>query len=62
VMDDFKCPDCGSRALVYPKVLEDEGPVTCSSCGTFVLTYSELKRRSELALASKRQRVPLSGC
>jgi DNA-directed RNA polymerase subunit RPC12/RpoP len=61
-MDDFKCPDCGGRALVYPKVLQDDGPVTCSSCGTFVLTYSELKRRSELTLASKSQRVPLSGC
>jgi transcription elongation factor Elf1 len=61
-MDDFECPDCGSLALVYPQVLEDDEPVTCSSCGTFVLTYSELKRRSELGLASKAQRVPLSGC
>jgi hypothetical protein len=38
-------------------VLEDDEPVTCSSCGTFVLTYSELKRRSE-----KSERVPVSGC
>jgi hypothetical protein len=61
-MDDFKCPNFGSPSLVYPKVLEDDEPVTCSSCGAFVLTYSELKRRSELAVASKSQRVPLSGC
>jgi transcription elongation factor Elf1 len=61
-MDDFECPDCGSLALVYPQVLEDDEPVTCSSCGTFVLTYSELKRRSDLTLAFKSQRVMLSGC
>jgi hypothetical protein len=61
-MDDFKCQDCGSRALAYPKVLEDDGPVTCSSCGAFVLTYRELKRRSEIAFGSESERVPLSGC
>jgi hypothetical protein len=61
-MDDFKCPDCGGVALVYPKVLEDNESISCTSCGAFVLTYSELKRRSELGLASKARRVPLSGC
>jgi hypothetical protein len=50
-MDDFKCPDCGSRALVYPKVLEDDAPVT--------RVCSELKRRSQLAVACKIQRPPL---
>jgi hypothetical protein len=62
VTDDFRCPDCGSPALVYPKVLKDDEPITCSSCGALVFTYGELKRRSELVLASKNRRVPLSGC
>jgi hypothetical protein len=33
VMDDFRCPDCGSPALVYPEVLERDAPVTCAKCG-----------------------------
>jgi hypothetical protein len=61
-MDDLRCPDCENSALVYPKVLEHDAPVTCASCGAFVLTYGELKRRSEPALASKRLSAPLSGC
>ncbi len=61
-MDDFRCPDCGSPALVYPKVFERDAPVTCAKCGAFVLTYSELKKRSESARTSKRQQAPLSGC
>jgi hypothetical protein len=61
-MDEFGCPDCGSPAVVYPKVLERDAPVTCAKCGAFVLTYSELKQRSESARTSGCQQAPLSGC
>jgi DNA-directed RNA polymerase subunit RPC12/RpoP len=61
-MDDFRCPNCGRANLAYPKVLQRDAPVTCANCGAFVLTYSELKRRSESALASKSLQAPLSGC
>ena len=61
-MDDLRCLDCGSPALVYPKVLEHDAPVTCAGCGAFVLTYGELKRRSEPMRASESPQVPLSGC
>jgi hypothetical protein len=61
-MNDFRCPDCGSPALVYPKVLERNAPVTCAKCGAFVLAYSELKRRSESARTPEGQHAPLSGC
>jgi hypothetical protein len=61
-MNEFGCPVCLSPALVYPKVLEDDQPVTCADCGAFVSTYGELKRRAERAPSSKRTRVRVSGC
>jgi hypothetical protein len=61
-MDDFGCPICESPALVYPKLLERDAPLTCANCGAFVLTYSELKRRSELAVTLNDLQAPLSGC
>ena len=57
-MEDFKCPACGSPALVYPKVLEDVEPVVCASCRAFVSTYGQLKERFE---HSPRHRI-FSGC
>jgi hypothetical protein len=47
MMNKFGCPVCLSPALVYPKVLEDDQPVTCADCGAFVSTYGELKGRAE---------------
>jgi hypothetical protein len=61
-MDDCRCSACGCPALVYPKVLEDDAAVTCSGCGALVATYNEMKKRSEPTEASKRRRLPLSGC
>jgi hypothetical protein len=60
-MEDFKCPTCGSPALVYPKVLGDGEPVVSASCGAFVSTYGELKERFEQSLCSTRRRL-VSGC
>jgi hypothetical protein len=61
-MDDLRCPNCGSPALTYPKVLDHDAPISCGSCGAFVLTCSELKRRVEAAPVSNRPQAPLSGC
>jgi DNA-directed RNA polymerase subunit RPC12/RpoP len=61
-MDDFRCPACGSSALTYPRVLENDEPVACARCGELVSTYGELKRRSEQALGSNPTRSPVSGC
>jgi hypothetical protein len=61
-MDEIECPVCLSPALVYPKVLEDDQPVTCFDCGAFVSTYGELKRRAERFSESKLTRVRVSGC
>jgi DNA-directed RNA polymerase subunit N (RpoN/RPB10) len=60
-MDDIRCPTCGSPALVYPRVLEAVEPVACASCGAFVSTYGELKKRSERAPGSNPTRI-VSGC
>jgi hypothetical protein len=62
VMDDLGCPVCDSRALVYPRVLEDDEPVECTSCGAFVSTYGDLKRRAEQALDSNIPLLRVSGC
>ena len=61
-MNEFGCPVCLSPALVYPKVLEDDQPVTCADCGAFVSLYGELKRRAENAPSSKPTGVRVSGC
>jgi hypothetical protein len=61
-MDEFRCPACGSPALLYPRLLEDVAPVLCASCGEFVSTYGELKGRSERALGLNPRRLPMSGC
>jgi hypothetical protein len=60
--DDLECPVCRSPALVYPSVLEDNYPVTCSRCGAFAFTYGELKQRVEQALSSYPRLSPISGC
>ena len=61
-MDDLRCSACGSPALVYPSVLEDDEPVACANCGNFISTYGQLKRRSELTLDSNPSPGPVSGC
>jgi len=58
-MDDFGCSACGSAALVYPRVLEDGEPITCSGCGRFVAMYGEFKRRAERAQLAD---FHVSGC
>jgi ribosomal protein S27E len=60
-MDDFGCPDCGSPALVYPNALQDDEPVACAGCGSFVSTFGELKQRAERVLDSD-STFPVSGC
>jgi hypothetical protein len=55
-------PPVEVSALVYPKLLEGDEPVTCASCGELVSTYAELKRRFEPELSSNSVRVALSGC
>jgi hypothetical protein len=30
MMNEFGCPVCLSPALAYPKVLDDDQPVTCT--------------------------------
>ena len=59
-MNEFGCPVCLSSALAYPKVLEDDQPVTCADCGAFVSTYGELKQRAEHAPTLTN--VGVSGC
>ena len=61
-MNDFGCSVCRSPALVYPRVLKDDQPVTCAGCGTFISTYGELKRRAERVPSSSPTRFPVSGC
>jgi len=60
-MDDLGCPACGSPALIYPRLLEEDEPVACSGCGTFVATYGEFKRRAELAQRSQPAGFQVSG-
>jgi len=61
-MDDFGCPACGSPALIYPRLLEDDEPVVCSGCGAFVAKYGEFKRRAERAQRSQPADFQVSGC
>jgi hypothetical protein len=62
MINEFGCPVCLSPALAYPKVLDDDQPVSCADCGAFVSTYGELKRRAESAPSSKPTGVRVSGC
>jgi len=62
MMTEFGCPVCLSSALAYPKVLNDDQPVTCFDCGAFVSTYGELKRRTERTPTSGPTGVAVSGC
>ena len=62
IMDNFECLTCGSPAVAYPRVLENDQPVACSRCGAFVSKYGEFKERAERAELSKPTRFPVSGC
>ena len=57
-MSDFVCRSCGSVALVYPEVLDEDEPVVCGACGEFLSSYGEIKRRAEETSDSGR----VSGC
>jgi ribosomal protein S27E len=60
VMKDLRCPACRNAALTYPRVLQDDQPVTCAACGAHVSTFGELKRRTEQS--SDSDRIPRSRC
>jgi hypothetical protein len=37
-LTEIRCPICGSPALRYPKVMNDDKPVICAGCGAVVST------------------------
>jgi hypothetical protein len=43
--NELCCSACGSLAFRYPRALDDDKPVKCAGCGSFVSTYGEIKRR-----------------
>ena len=61
-MDDLECFNCGSPALTYPAVLEDDEPVVCANCGALVYTFGELKRRTKLVFDTNLESSRVSGC
>jgi len=61
-MDEFACHVCGCPAVVYPKVFQDDEPVTCAGCASFVATYGELKKRAERAIGSDPDGARITGC
>jgi hypothetical protein len=61
-MDEFACRDCGSPAVVYPRVFEDDEPVVWAGCAAFVSTYREFKERAERVLSGNPKGAPITGC
>jgi len=61
-MDDLECFNCGSPAVTYPAVLEDEEPVVCANCGALVYTFGELKRRTKTVFDTALDSSRVSGC
>jgi hypothetical protein len=59
-MDDFKCPACGSPALVYPVVLGAGEPARVQGAD-ICLDSCELKERSKRSVDSISHRL-VSGC
>jgi len=61
-MDEFACRVCGSPAVVYPRVFENDEPVVCAGCAAFVSTYREFKERAERVLSGNPKGAPITGC
>ena len=62
VMGEFHCEAWGSSAVVYPKILDDAGSVTCARCAVFVSSYREFKRRAERAVDASVNGRRVTGC
>lgn len=41
---EFKCESCGSPAIEFPALLQDDGPVKCQRCKTFICSVGEFRR------------------
>jgi len=61
-VDEFVCRLCGSPAVVYPRVLDDDEPVACAGCAAFVSSFREFKERAERALRASLNGAPITGC
>jgi len=61
-MHEFACDVCGSPAVTYPAVLEDDAPVVCARCEAPVATYGEFRRRVEGILDASRNHQAVTGC
>jgi DNA-directed RNA polymerase subunit RPC12/RpoP len=61
-MDDFACRACGSPAVLYPNLLEENAPVVCDRCGSKVCSYGELRQRAEQMIKTSRDSAEVSGC
>ncbi len=61
-MDDFECRVCGSVAVTYPKIFDDDAPVACAGCAEVVSSYGEFKQRAERAIRASSRRGRVTGC
>jgi DNA-directed RNA polymerase subunit RPC12/RpoP len=52
---EFKCPGCGSPAIEYPEILNDDADVRCLYCKSIICSLSEFRRaaRTQTALLGK---------
>jgi ribosomal protein S27E len=59
--EEFTCPNCRSQSVVYPDAQDDgEARVLCRTCGTFLGTLAQFRRRVEARTA--RAATFTSGC
>ncbi len=58
--DEFACPKCSSRSVVYPAITNDDANVTCRGCGAIIATLAQFRRL--IARRLLRKGAPVSGC
>ena len=61
-MTEFVCGECGSSAVVYPKDFDDDAPVICARCSTFISNYRDFKSRAEAVIGGNSEGGRSTGC
>ena len=60
--EEFACKECGDFAVLYPINFDDDAPVICARCETFVSTYREFRCRAERGTGASPNGERVTGC
>ena len=62
MLDEFACDACGSPAVTYPDVPEEDAAVVCARCAAKICSYGDFRRRAEQMIRLSTDGAGVTGC